>query len=70
MDCSLAGALLVLKATLSGLLKAADMALNGGGEASVISSKAQDRCCIARALWAKVIVHEPSRFASYFRRLA
>jgi len=69
-DCSLAGGLLVLKATLGGLLEAADMALNSSGEASVIGSKAQDRCCIARALWAKVIVHETSRFPRKFCKLA
>jgi hypothetical protein len=33
------------------------MALDGGGEASVIGSVAKDGCCIATAVRAKMIVH-------------
>jgi hypothetical protein len=54
---SLTGCLLVLESLMGWLLVAADMALNGGREASVIGSEAKDGCCIARALRAKVIVH-------------
>ena len=43
MDCGLTGGLLVLEATVSGLLEAADVALNSGSEATIIPSKAQDR---------------------------
>jgi hypothetical protein len=40
MDCGLAGGLLVLKIAISGLLEAADVALNSSGEATIICGKA------------------------------
>ena len=57
MDCGLTGGLLVLEATVSGLLEAADVALNSGSEATIIPSKAQDRCCIAGTLWTQSLRH-------------
>jgi hypothetical protein len=50
MGGGLRGGLLVLETTLSGLLEAADMALNSGGEAPIIRGEAQDRGCIAGTL--------------------
>jgi hypothetical protein len=57
MGCGLAGSLLVLEATLGGLLKAADVALNSGGKATVIRDEAQDRCCIRGTLWTEPLAH-------------
>ncbi len=48
MDCSLAGGLLVLNATIGGLLEAADVALNSSTEAQVTRGKAKNGCCVAR----------------------
>jgi hypothetical protein len=53
MGGGLRGGLLVLETTLSGLLEAADMALNSGGEAPIIRGEAQDRGCIAGTLGAQ-----------------
>jgi hypothetical protein len=64
MGCGLAGSLLVLKATIGGLLKAADVALNSGGEATVIRDEAQDRCCIRRTLWTEPLAHVALPFLS------
>jgi hypothetical protein len=57
MGCGLAGTLLVLKATIGGLLEAADVALNSGGEAPITRCEAQDGCCIAGALWTEPLAH-------------
>ncbi|WP_040638596.1 hypothetical protein [Microvirga lotononidis] len=65
MGCGLTGGLLILEATISGLLKAADMALNSGGEATIIRNEAQDGCCIAGTLWTDPLAH----VAPSFRRL-
>ena len=50
MGSGLAGGLLVLEAALGGLLKAADVALNSGGEATITYGETQDGCCIAGAM--------------------
>ncbi len=57
MGCGLAGGLLVLEVTISGLFEAADVALNSGGEAPVIRGEAQDRGCIAGTLWTEPLAH-------------
>ena len=57
MGGGLAGSLLVLESTLGGLLEAADVALNRGGEAPIIRGKAQDRCCIAGTLGTQSLAH-------------
>jgi hypothetical protein len=57
MGCCLPGGLLVLEATIGGLLEAADVALNSGGEATIIRGEAQDRCCIAGTLWTEPLTH-------------
>jgi hypothetical protein len=49
--------LLVLKATIGGLLEAADVALDSGGEATTIRGEAQDGCCIAGTLWTEPLAH-------------
>ena len=54
---SLASCLLILEPLGGRLLVPTDMALDGGGEASVIGSVAKDGCCIATAVRAKMIVH-------------
>jgi len=40
VGCGIAGGLLVLEATISGLLEAANVALNSGGEATIIRDEA------------------------------
>jgi hypothetical protein len=57
MGGGLAGSLLVLESTLGGLLEAADVALNSGGEAPIIRGKAQDRGCIAGTLGTQSLAH-------------
>jgi len=64
MGCSLAGGLLVRETTIGGLLEAADMALNSGGEAAIIRGEAQDRCCIAGTLWTQFLAHGALSFPS------
>ena len=50
-------ACLILEPLGGRLLVPTDMALDGGGEASIIGSETKDGCCIARAARAKMIVH-------------
>jgi hypothetical protein len=57
MDCGLSSSLLVLEATIGRLFEAANVALNSGGETTIIPRKAQDGCCIAGALWAEPLAH-------------
>jgi hypothetical protein len=57
MVCGLAGGLLVLVATVSGLLEAADVALNSGSAATIGRGKAQDGCLIAGTLWTQSLRH-------------
>jgi hypothetical protein len=57
MGCGVAGGLLVLDATISGLLEAADVALNSSGETTIIRGEARDGCCIAAALRTKPRSH-------------
>jgi hypothetical protein len=57
VDCGLAGGLLVLETMNCGLLEAADVALNSGGEATVIRGEAQDGCCVAGTLWTQPLAH-------------
>jgi hypothetical protein len=64
MDCGLAGSLLVLETTLGGLLEAADVALNSGGETTISRGEAQDGCCIAGTLWTEPLVHAALPFPS------
>jgi len=70
MDCGLAGGLLVLETTISRLLKAADVALNSGGEATIIRGEAQDGCCIAGTLWAESLAHAVLPFSDNCGSLA
>jgi len=60
MGCGLAGGLLVLENAVSGLLEAADMALDSGGEAALIRREAQDRGCVAGTLWTEPLAHVAS----------
>jgi hypothetical protein len=64
MDCGLAGGLLVFETTIGGLLEAADVALNSGGEATIIRGEAQDGCCIAGTLWTEPLAHVALPFPS------
>ena len=57
MGCGLAGSLLVLESTIGGLLEAADVALNSGGETTIMRGEAQDGCCIAGTLWTEPLAH-------------
>jgi hypothetical protein len=57
MGCSLAGGPLVRETSIGDRLKAADVALNSSGEATIMRSEAQDGCCIAGALWAERLAH-------------
>jgi hypothetical protein len=69
MDCGLAGGPLVLEATIGALLEAADVALNSGGEATIIRGEAQDGCCVARTLWAERLIHVAFPFPNDCRQL-
>jgi hypothetical protein len=60
MGCGLAGSLLVLETILGGLLEAADVALNSGGETTIMRGEAQDRCCVAGTLWTEPLAHVAS----------
>ena len=64
MGCGLAGGLLVLETTIGGLFKAADVALNSGGEATIIDDEAQDGRCIAGAKWTEPLTHVALPFRS------
>ena len=57
MGCGLAGGPLVLEAAIGDHLEAADVALDSGGEATIIRGEAQDRCCIAGTLWTEPLTH-------------
>jgi hypothetical protein len=46
-----------LEAIIGDRLKAADVALNSGGEAAIIRSETQDGCCVARAPWTERLAH-------------
>jgi hypothetical protein len=64
MDCGLSGSLLVLEATISRLLEAADVALNSGGKPTMMRGEAQDGCCIAGTLWTEPLAHAALPFPS------
>jgi hypothetical protein len=64
VGCGLAGSLLVLVATIGGLLEAADVALNSGGEATIARDEAQDGCCVAGTPWAEPLAHLAPPFSS------
>lgn len=64
MGCGLAGSLLVLETTIGGLLEAADVALDSGGEATIARGEAQDGCCVAGTLWTQSLAHAALPFPS------
>ena len=64
MDCGLTGGLLVFEATIGGLFKTADVALNSSGEATITRGEAQDGCRIAGTLWAEPLAHAALPFPS------
>jgi hypothetical protein len=64
VDCGLAGSLLVLETTIGGLLEAADVALNSGGETTIIRNDAEDGCCVAGTLWTEPLAHVALPFSS------
>ena len=68
MGCGLAGGLLVLETTTGGLLEAADVALNSGGETTIIRNDAEDGCCVAGTLWTEPLAHVALQFFSDFCR--
>jgi hypothetical protein len=57
VGCGLASGSRILEAIIGDRLKAADVALNSGGEATIIRSETQDGCCVARAPWAERLAH-------------
>jgi hypothetical protein len=64
VDYGLAGSLLVLETTIGGLLEAADVALNSGGETNIIRNDAEDGCCVAGTLWTEPLAHVALPFSS------
>jgi hypothetical protein len=65
MDCVIAGGLFVPEGAISGLLEAADVALNSGNKATFIRGEAQHGCCIAVTLWTESLVHAAHPFFSH-----
>jgi hypothetical protein len=64
MGCGLAGGLLVLETAIGGLLEAADVALNSGGETTIIRGDAEDGCCVAGTLWTEPLANMALPFSS------
>jgi hypothetical protein len=60
MSCRLVGGLLVLETMSGGILEATDVALNSGGETTIICGEAQDRCGVAGTLWTEPLAHVAS----------
>ncbi len=69
MGCCLPGGLLVFESTIGGLLEAADVALNSGGETTIIRNDAEDGGCIAGTLWTEPLTHMALAFPSNYGRL-